>query len=108
MSLQWLVRDPEMKNHSLWGEEHWGTEAPSTIYEKRPLVDPEGRKIDDLYVSWITLNNPAQLNSYTTQMVKGVISGFLSASQDRSVVAVVFTAVGDTAFCTGGNTKEYA
>jgi 6-oxo-cyclohex-1-ene-carbonyl-CoA hydrolase len=30
------------------------------------------------------------------------------ASNDRSVVAVVFTAVGDKAFCTGGNTKEYA
>jgi 6-oxo-cyclohex-1-ene-carbonyl-CoA hydrolase len=27
---------------------------------------------------------------------------------DRSVVCVVFTAVGDQAFCTGGNTKEYA
>jgi 6-oxo-cyclohex-1-ene-carbonyl-CoA hydrolase len=27
---------------------------------------------------------------------------------DRSVVAVVLTAVGDRAFCTGGNTKEYA
>jgi 6-oxo-cyclohex-1-ene-carbonyl-CoA hydrolase len=27
---------------------------------------------------------------------------------DRSVVCVVFTAVGDQAFCTGGNTREYA
>jgi 6-oxo-cyclohex-1-ene-carbonyl-CoA hydrolase len=27
---------------------------------------------------------------------------------DRRVVAVVFTAVGNKAFCTGGNTKEYA
>jgi 6-oxo-cyclohex-1-ene-carbonyl-CoA hydrolase len=41
-------------------------------------------------------------------MVKGVIAGFQNASLDRSVVAVVFTAVGDRAFCTGGNTKEYA
>jgi 6-oxo-cyclohex-1-ene-carbonyl-CoA hydrolase len=41
-------------------------------------------------------------------MVKGVTAGFQSASLDRSVVAVVFTAVGDRAFCTGGNTKEYA
>ena len=30
------------------------------------------------------------------------------ASMDRSVVAIVFTGVGDRAFCTGGNTKEYA
>jgi 6-oxo-cyclohex-1-ene-carbonyl-CoA hydrolase len=41
-------------------------------------------------------------------MVKGVISGMTNASADRSVVAVVFTGVGDRAFCTGGNTKEYA
>jgi 6-oxo-cyclohex-1-ene-carbonyl-CoA hydrolase len=41
-------------------------------------------------------------------MVKGVIAGFTAASQDRSVVAVVFTGTGDKAFCTGGNTKEYA
>ncbi|MEI6817629.1 MAG: 6-oxocyclohex-1-ene-1-carbonyl-CoA hydratase, partial [Bacteroidota bacterium] len=37
-----------------------------------------------------------------------VILAFGEASNDRSVVAVVFTAVGDKAFCTGGNTKEYA
>ncbi|MCX7703647.1 MAG: 6-oxocyclohex-1-ene-1-carbonyl-CoA hydratase, partial [Planctomycetota bacterium] len=43
-----------------------------------------------------------------TEMVKGVIAGFRNASVDREVVAVVFTAVGDRAFCTGGNTKEYA
>ena len=41
-------------------------------------------------------------------MVKGVIAGFNNASLDRSVVAVVFTGAGDKAFCTGGNTKEYA
>ena len=37
-----------------------------------------------------------------------MILAFRQASNDRSVVAVVFTAVGDKAFCTGGNTKEYA
>ena len=31
-----------------------------------------------------------------------------AASAARDVVAVVFTGVGDKAFCTGGNTKEYA
>jgi 6-oxo-cyclohex-1-ene-carbonyl-CoA hydrolase len=41
-------------------------------------------------------------------MVKGVIAGFENASLDRSVVAVVFTGEGNGAFCTGGNTKEYA
>jgi 6-oxo-cyclohex-1-ene-carbonyl-CoA hydrolase len=54
------------------------------------------------------LNNPAQLNSYTTDAIKELILAFRQASMDRRVVAVVFTAVGNRAFCTGGNTKEYA
>jgi 6-oxo-cyclohex-1-ene-carbonyl-CoA hydrolase len=61
-----------------------------------------------LYNAWIILNNPKQFNSYTTAAVKEVILAFRQASNDRSVVAVVFTAIGDKAFCTGGNTKEYA
>jgi len=78
------------------------------MYEKRPLKDPNGNVVEGLYVAWIILNNPAQYNSYTTEMVKGVIAGFENASTDRSVVAVVFTGVGPYAFCTGGNTKEYS
>ncbi|MFQ5353039.1 MAG: enoyl-CoA hydratase-related protein, partial [Candidatus Binatia bacterium] len=54
------------------------------------------------------LNNPAQYNSYTTEMVKAAILGFRAASNARDVVAVVCTGAGDRAFCTGGNTKEYA
>jgi 6-oxo-cyclohex-1-ene-carbonyl-CoA hydrolase len=41
-------------------------------------------------------------------MVKGVIAGMHKASMERDVMAIVFTAAGDRAFCTGGNTKEYA
>jgi len=108
MTLDWLPRDNGHKDHILIGSEHWGTEAPCTVYEKRPLVSPEGKEIEGLYVAWIRLNNPKQYNSYTTEMVKGVIAGFSAASQDRTVVAAVFTGTGDMAFCTGGNTKEYA
>jgi 6-oxo-cyclohex-1-ene-carbonyl-CoA hydrolase len=108
MGLEWLPRDNELKNHALHGETHWSKQAPGVIYEKRPLTDPEGKPIEDLFVAWIILNNPQQFNSYTTEMVKGVIAGFENASLDRSVVAVVFTGEGANAFCTGGNTKEYA
>ena len=108
MGLDWLKKDKEVKDHLLWGKEHWGTEPPCTTYEKRPILDASGKEIKGLYSAWIILNNPAQYNSYTTKMVKGVIAGFQNASLDRSVVAVVFTAVGNKAFCTGGNTKEYA
>ncbi len=108
MGLDWLKKDTEVKNHLLWGKEHWGTEPPCTMYETRPIIDASGQPVDGLYAAWIILNNPAQYNSYTTEMVKGVIAGFQNASLDRRVVAVVFTAVGDKSFCTGGNTKEYA
>jgi 6-oxo-cyclohex-1-ene-carbonyl-CoA hydrolase len=108
MSLDWLPRDNEMKDHALIGGEHWGTEAPCTVYEKRPLIDPDGNPVPGLHTAWITLNNPRQYNSYTTEMVKGIIAGFKAASGDRSVVAVVFTGAGDKAFCTGGNTVEYS
>ncbi|MEE8416619.1 MAG: 6-oxocyclohex-1-ene-1-carbonyl-CoA hydratase [Desulfobacterales bacterium] len=108
MSLEWMPRDNEQKDHALHTDVHWDTEKPGVVYEKRPLIDPEGNVVDKLYVSWIRLNNPNQYNSYTTEMVKGVIAGFENASLDRSVVAVVFTGTGPYAFCTGGNTKEYS
>jgi len=78
------------------------------IFEKRPVLDLDGKPVDGLANAWIIINNPKQYNSYTTAAVKEIILAFGEASNDRSVVAVIFTAVGDKAFCTGGNTKEYA
>ena len=80
----------------------------SVLYEKRAVKDGDGQPVAGLYNAWITLNNPSQFNSYTTDMVKSVILAFREASAARDVVAVVFTGAGDKAFCTGGNTKEYA
>jgi len=108
MALEWMPRDNEQKDHALHTDVHWGEEAPCVVHEKRPLKDPGGNVVEGLYVSWIRLNNPKQYNSYTTEMVKGVIAGFENASLDRSVVAVVFTGTGPYSFCTGGNTKEYS
>jgi len=109
MGLEWLLRDDELKNHQLFGTEYFGTEPPCTGYERKPLVNTDtGEAVKGLYTAWITLNNPSQYNSYTTEMCKGVIAGMHRASMERDVVAIVFTAAGDRAFCTGGNTKEYA
>ena len=83
-------------------------DCPEVLYEKRPARAPDGQPVAGLYNAWITLNNPAQFNSYTTAMVKAVILAFRRASNARDVNAVVFTGAGDKAFCTGGNTKEYA
>ncbi len=77
-------------------------------YEKRPAKRRDGSVVEGLYNAWIIFNNPKQFNSYTTEMVKATILAFRRASVDREVNAVVFTAVGEKAFCTGGNTKEYA
>src|SRR5512146_2577105 len=77
-------------------------------YELRVAKTPDGKVAEGLHNAWIWLDNPGQYNSYTTDMVKSVIMAFRKASNDRSVNAIVFTAVGDASFCTGGNTKEYA
>lgn len=108
MGLEWMPREHEKKDHFRFTDQHWGTEAPCVVYERRPLKDNKGNVVPGLYVAWIRLNNPTQFNSYTTEMVKGVIAGFENSSVDREVVGVVFTGTGPFAFCTGGNTKEYS
>jgi 6-oxo-cyclohex-1-ene-carbonyl-CoA hydrolase len=82
--------------------------VPGVTFEKRPARCPGGTVLDDLYHAWITLDNPKQYNSYTTEMIKGLILAFRRASAMRDIVTVVFTGSGDKAFCSGGNTKEYA
>ncbi len=82
--------------------------TPQVLYEKRPARRADGSVADGLFNAWITLSNPDQYNSYTTDMVKAVILAFRAASNSRDVNAVVFTGAGDKAFCTGGNTREYA
>ena len=85
-----------------------GHEFQSIRDERRPVKDSNGTPAEGLYAAWIILDNEEQLNSYTTDMTKEVILAFRRASEQRDVVAVVFTGAGNRAFCTGGNTKEYA
>ena len=98
----------EAKDHNLVSDAVRETVSRSVHYEKRPVKGLDGKPVPGLFNAWITLDNPGQFNSYTTDMVKGVILAFRSASNDRAVNCVVFTGAGDKAFCTGGNTKEYA
>jgi 6-oxo-cyclohex-1-ene-carbonyl-CoA hydrolase len=111
MALDWLKRDNEPKDHTLFDDKHFGKfdNPPNVVYEKKPLVNPDTKEeIKGLYTAWVWLNNPGQFGSYTTKMVKGVIAGMHNASMDRTVVTIIFASVGDRAFCTGGNTEEYA
>ncbi|MBI2571640.1 MAG: 6-oxocyclohex-1-ene-1-carbonyl-CoA hydratase [Candidatus Schekmanbacteria bacterium] len=77
-------------------------------YEHREVLDPAGNPVRGLHNVWIVLDNERELNSYTTDTVKEVVLAFRKASADRAAVAVVFTGAGSRAFCTGGNTREYA
>ncbi|MDH4108726.1 MAG: 6-oxocyclohex-1-ene-1-carbonyl-CoA hydratase [Gammaproteobacteria bacterium] len=96
------------KDHDLVASSLRESVSGNVVFEKRPVRDTAGQPVAGLYNAWITLDNPKQYNSYTTDMVKGVILAMREASAARDVVAVVFTGAGDQAFCTGGNTKEYA
>ncbi len=89
----------ELHNHELLP----GYEFRHIRYENKPIPGVEG-----LHQVWISLDNEKQFNSYTTAAVKDVILAFRRASADRHAVAVVFTGAGNKAFCTGGNTAEYA
>jgi 6-oxo-cyclohex-1-ene-carbonyl-CoA hydrolase len=77
-------------------------------YEEKSVLGRDGTPAPGIHAAWITLDNPKELNSYTTSMVKEIILGLRRASNDRGAVAVVLTGAGNRAFCTGGNTREYA
>jgi len=93
-----------MKNHNL-------VESPpraNILVERRPVLARDGSPVAGLHNVWITLNNPAELNSYTTEMAKEIILSLREASNDRAAVAIVLTGAGNRSFCSGGNTREYA
>ncbi len=93
-----------MKDHNLVGS----LPEKEILVERRPVLDTAGKPVEGLHNLWVTLNNPKQYNSYTTTMVKELILAIRGGSNDRAAVALVLTGAGDKAFCTGGNTKEYA
>ncbi len=93
-----------MKNHNL--VENF--EPKEVVISKRPVLTWDGEPAEGLYALQIMLNNPKELNSYTSDMVKEIILALREASNDRAAVAIILTGSGDRAFCTGGNTREYA
>ena len=94
----------ELVNHELVSSHQFS----QIRYERRRVLARDGKPAEGLCQIWIALDNERQLNSYTTEAVKEVILAFRRASADRTAVSVVFTGVGERAFCTGGNTEEYA
>jgi len=59
------------------------------------------------WVARVTINRPHNYNAYSTPALQELAAAFQDASWDDNVAVVVFTSVGDKAFCTGGDVKEY-
>ncbi len=71
------------------------TDLHEILYEKRD------------WVARITLNRPQAYNAYTTDALAELASAFRQAAFDDEVAVIVYTGMGDRAFCTGGDVKEY-
>jgi 6-oxo-cyclohex-1-ene-carbonyl-CoA hydrolase len=78
-------------------------EGQGVLLERRAIDGAEG-----LYSLWLTLDNPAALNAYTSDMLRALVLGIGEADQDPSVVALVLTGSGSRAFCSGGDVAHYA
>lgn len=59
------------------------------------------------WVALITINRPNVYNAYSTNCLEELATAFRQASFDDEVAVIVFTGVGERAFCTGGDVKEY-
>jgi enoyl-CoA hydratase/carnithine racemase len=59
------------------------------------------------WVATIAINRPHNYNAYSTPCLRELAAAFHDAANDDAVAVVVFTGVGDRAFCTGGDVKEY-
>ncbi|MFQ5624798.1 MAG: hypothetical protein ACE5FS_15545, partial [Paracoccaceae bacterium] len=75
-----MTDDFEFLPHDLVSDEVREAITGDVLYEKRPAKNFDGSEVDGLHNVWVTLNNPAQFNSYTTDMVKSVIFAFRAAS----------------------------
>jgi enoyl-CoA hydratase/carnithine racemase len=60
------------------------------------------------WIATISINRPEVYNAYSTLALQEMIQALEDASWDDGVAVVVITGVGDKAFCTGGDVKEYA
>ena len=54
------------------------------LVSERPVKDRDGRAVDGLHATWITLNNPRELNSYTTAMAKAQRSEIVEMTRRRA------------------------
>ncbi len=63
-------------------------------------------EIGDDHVATGTLNRPEKLNSWTPQMIRGVLEAFAEVNRDESVRVVVLTGAG-RAFSAGADVAAW-
>ena len=83
---------------------------PTSMFLKRTPESFEFREVHYEKQGWvarITINRPHNYNAYSTPALRELAVAFQDASFDDQVAVVVFTGIGDRAFCTGGDVKEY-
>ena len=56
----------------------------------------------------ITINRPANMNTFTNRTLNEMITALQSAWTDKYVAAIIITGAGDRAFCIGGDMTEEA
>lgn len=59
------------------------------------------------WVARITIQRPEAYNAYSTRTLIELAAAFREAAFDDEVAVIVFTGSGQSAFCTGGDVKEY-
>jgi len=74
--LCWLPRESGHKDHHLWSDNIFSSQAPGVIFEKKPIRDPQGNLVDGLYSAWVTLNKQplVGLAYASTESVDGAIT----------------------------------
>ena len=72
-----------------------GHDFKEILYEKKHFDNGDAVRI--------SINRPDRMNAVTGVGMIEIAKAFLAASVDDSVGVVVFTGVGDTAFCSGGD-----
>ncbi len=81
---------------------HFQAQNPSDFHFQEILYRKEGR------VATVTINRPRTYNCLNTRTIEEIAEAFLDISDDDSIGVAVLTGVGDRAFCTGADVKEYA
>jgi len=77
-------------------------------FETLPVVEYTEVRYDKAdWVARITIDRPQAYNAYSTRTLIELAAAFREASFDDEVAVIVFTGSGTSAFCTGGDVKEY-